>query len=328
MLKAEILAKLKNTKMLDDVELTEFVPTGSYALNKIISGRYNGGIPRGAITQIRGESSTGKTLFVTSIFREAQKLGYICKLLDAENAFNKEFAVKVGLDPSNLLYSCPEYLEEAFDDVENTVAAIRESDKKTPIVIAIDSLPVLPIKKEMDKENYESTEMEGAQRAKIIGSCLRKLNPLLRANDVTLVVINQIRSKVGVIYGSPETNAAGGKSLEFYLAVDLKTVSNKTSDVIKDENDTPTGIRGRVDCKKNKCSIPFQNCHFMVVFDSGLDPYEGLIDLMAADKTIIKAPNGRCQIGETKFTSKEFINLINDKNNRDFDIIRQKLNIN
>ena len=320
MVTKELLAKLKNTSILSDEENTlGYVSTGCFALNHVIAGRYDGGIPIGGITQIRGDASTGKTLFITSILSQAQKKGYYCKLLDAENAFNKEFAKKVGIDPENLLYSTPDCLETAFLDAEETIKAIRESDKDTPIVIAIDSLAVLPSKKELDAETYEKSPIDGAQRAIVIGGCLRKINTLLRKHKVALIVINQIRQKVGVMYGNPETNAAGGRSLEYYLHVDLKTTrKEKLMD-----GDKPLGIRGEIDCKKNKCSIPYRSCEFELLFDQGLNAYYGLVDMLAADKVITKSPNGRCQIGETKFTKSEFMNLLYDVSNKDFETIRK-----
>jgi recombination protein RecA len=253
MLNQEILEKLKNPQTLEKADTTlGFISTGCLALNKIISGNYTDGIPIGAITQLRGDSSTGKTLFLTSILIEAQKQGYFTKLLDAENAYNEEFARMLGLDPKQLLYSSPECLEEAFADIEATIESIREHDKDTPIVIGIDSLAVLGTRKELGIENFEHTPADGAQRAMITGMCFRRINPILRKNKVALVVINQIRSKIGIIYGNPETNAAGGRSLEYYLGVDLKTFRREK---LKDDKDSPRGIRGEIECTKNKYSI-------------------------------------------------------------------------
>lgn len=326
-MKEELLKKLKGIKYLDETEEIEFFSSGSYALNKIITGKYHDGIALGCCYQIRGESSTGKTLFITTILREAQKKGFYTVLVDAENAFSKEFSKLLGLDPSKLLYTTPATLEECFDEIEKIIKSIREGDAETPIVIGVDSLAVLPTKKEIEKENFDSHEMEGAQRAKTMGSCLRKINPLLKKYKVSLIVINQLRNKVGIIYGSNETNAAGGKSLEYYLAVDLKTISNKTSDVLRNENKEPIGIVGRVDCKKNRISVPFKSCDFKVDFNKGLDPYYGLLDFLVQDGYITKSANGRCQIGEYKFTSGEFLTVLFDKNIQEMAIIRQLLKI-
>jgi recombination protein RecA len=323
MLNKEILEKLKNPRTLEKTDTTfGFVSTGCLALNKIISGNYHDGIPIGAITQLRGDSSTGKTLFLTSILIEAQKCGYFTKLLDAENAYNELFAKMLGLDPKSLLYSNPESLEEAFADIESTIESIREHDSDTPIVIGIDSLAVLGTRKELATENFEHSPADGAIRAQVTGMCFRRINPVLRKHKVALVVINQIRSKIGVMYGSPDTNAAGGKSLEYYLGVDLKTFRREK---LKDDNDNPKGIRGEVECTKNKYSIPYKKCEFELVFNTGLSRYHGLLEDLCTEGLISKSSNGRCQLGETKFTAKDFINLIYDKNNKDFDIIRLRI---
>ena len=153
--------------------------------------------------------------------------------------------------------------------------------------------------------------MQGAIRAKSTGACLRKINPLMRKHKVALVIINQIRNKVGVMYGSPDTMAAGGKSLEYYLGVNLKCISNKTSDLIKDDNKKVIGIQGKLRNTKNKCSIPFKECEFELMFDEGLNSYTGLLKLMEEDGHVER--NGAwytiVATGK-KFQSKEFVELM------------------
>jgi recombination protein RecA len=325
--KQRLIKKLSELKKLDEVEATEFVPTGSYALNKVISGNYFDGIPIGGPTQLKGGNSTGKTLFAISILKEAQKLGYHCKMIDTENALNKEFAKKLGLDPNKIYYSAPETLEDTFDDIVMTINSIRAEDKTTPIVITLDSLAVLPCKKELERLEFENDPMDGAIRAKITGAGLKIVNTMLKRDRVALIIVNQIRSKVGVVYGNPDIIAAGGRSLEYYLHVDLETVSNKTSDILRDDNKAPIGIKGEIRCKKNKCSIPFRECGFEVLFDTGLNPYYGLLDFLVADGIVQKTSPGRYSIGETKFFEKDFISLLTDKNNQDTAIIRKLLKI-
>jgi recombination protein RecA len=284
-----------------------FVGTGSYALNKIVSGRYDAAIPIGGITQFRGESSTAKTAFVLSTLREAQQQGYWCIYLDAENALSPGFAKIFGINlSSNFVYVAPNHMEEAFDSFKKIITLIRETDKETPIVAAIDSLAVLQTKKEYEQEDFEHTPVDGAYRAKVMGFCLRKANGLLRKNNVALIVVNQIRHKIGVMFGNPETNAAGGKSLDYYLAIDLKVTSNKTGDIIKDDNKKPVGIKGRVDNKKNKVSVPFRSCDFELMFDKGLDPMCGIIPFLVEDGLVIDNGNGRYQLGDVKFTKTQF----------------------
>jgi recombination protein RecA len=146
-------------------------------------------------------------------------------------------------------------------------------------VIFYDSLAVSPSKAEMDSEGYEGNNMQGATRAKQIGAALRKLNPTLRPNNVALVLVNQIRTKVGVMYGDPRTSAAGGNALEYYLGVNLET--SKT-DLVGDK-DSPTGIRGKVVNKKNKLIEPFKTCEYELMFNEGLNPYYGLLPHLERD---------------------------------------------
>lgn len=283
----EVLKRLKNAGLLSEQSPNMgFVSTGSYALNKIISGDYTKGIPIGMITQFHGEASTAKTVFATHILKEAQEKGYYTMLVDSENAYNPEFAKHLGIDPEKLIYSTPETLEECFQVIEDTIITIRETDTDTPIVVAYDSIAVSPSKAEYEAENYEGNNMQGAIRAKSTGACLRKINPLMRKYKVALVIINQIRNKVGVMFGSPDTMAAGGKSLEYYLGVNLKCISNKTSDLIKDDNKKVLGIQGRVRNTKNKCSVPFRECEFELIYNEGLNPFFGLLNQLLGDGVV------------------------------------------
>ena len=302
----DVIKRLKNAGLLSDQDHDlGFVSTGSYALNKVISGDYMKGIPIGQISQFHGESSTAKTVFATHILKEAQSKGYYSMLLDSENAYNPTFARTLGLDPERLIYSTPETLEDSFQVMEETILAIREEDKETPIVIAYDSIAVSPSKVEYEAESYDGNNMQGAIRAKATGACLRKINPLMRKHKVALIVINQIRNKIGVMYGSPETMAAGGKSLDYYLGVNLKCISNKTADLIRDEHKQVIGITGTVRNTKNKVSIPFRECEFELMYDKGLSPFAGLLKQFVLDN-IIEQNGAWYSCGGVKFQRKEF----------------------
>ena len=279
----DVLAKLKNASMLSEQELTpDLISTGSYALNKIISGKYNGGVPIGMITQFIGQASTAKTVFGTHILREAQRKGFYSIIIDSENAYSPKFAVTLGIDPEKLIYAAPPTVEDCFDTIQKTIEAIREEDADTPIVVFYDSLAVSPSKAEMDAEGYEGNNMQGAVRAKTIGAALRKINPILRPKNVALILVNQIRTKVGVMYGDPRTSAAGGNALDYYLGVNLETAKTDTIG----EKDSPTGIRGKVRNKKNKIIEPFKSCEFELIFNEGLNPYFGLLPLLERDGVV------------------------------------------
>jgi len=302
---SEVLQRLQKAGLLSDQELDlGNVPTGSYALNKIISGSYHEGIPIGMISQFHGESSTAKTVFATHILREAQLKGYYTLLVDSENAYNSEFASTLGVDPEKLIYANPETLEDCFDTMESTIKSIREVDEDTPIVIAYDSIAVSPSKAEYDAESYEGNNMQGAVRAKSTGACLRKINPLMRKYKVALLVINQIRNKVGVMFGSPDTAAAGGKALDYYLGVNVKTLSAKSEQILNDRKQV-VGIRGRCKNTKNKVSIPFRECEFELVFNKGLNPHYGLLNQLVSEGTVDQS-GAWYSYKDTKFQTKTF----------------------
>jgi len=316
----------------NEPESLGFVSTGSYALNYIISGDYVKGVPIGGITQIIGDSSTAKTIFLTHILAEAQKAGYITKLIDAENAYNAKFARSMGVDPTKLYYSRIEILEDIFEDAERTIELIRKNDPNTPIILGIDSIAVPPIRKEIEdkdgeKIGYAQSEITGALRAKVMGSCLRKINRILYKSKVALVVINQYRSKVGVMFGNPDTPAAGGRALEFYCMVNLKTISNKTTDVIRyEKGGKPQGITGKVRCTKNKVSIPFQECKFELLFDKGLTSTYGLLEKLIEDGSVIQVPKSTWySYGETKFRKAEFPSLLKEGGG-EFEELKKYLN--
>ena len=323
----DVLKRLKSAGLLSNTELDlGDVPTGSYALNRVISGHYNKGIPIGMITQFKGNASSGKTVFATHILREAQKKGYYAILVDSENAYNSAFAKSLGVNPEKLIYCAPESLEACFEVMTSLITEIREKDKDTPIVIAYDSIAVSPTRDELKGEDFEMHNMMGAARAKTTGACLRKINMRLRIQKVALVVINQIREKVGVMYGNPETNAGGGRSLEYYLGVDLKCSVNK-SDLLKDDDGKLEGIKGKVKNTKNKCTIPFQECEFKLFFDEGLDPHYGLTKLLETDGLVTRS-GAWYSCGDAKFQAKTLMDKVtNAEKGSPFYEIKERLGL-
>ena len=272
----EICKKLDGAALLsEEDQIHGFVDSGSFPLNKILSGKYSGGYPIGAITEIYGESSTAKTVFLTHAFVGAQKKGYYTVMIDNEHAYSPNFAKTLGVDPEKLIYLMPEAMEDCFEAIEKAIIAIREHDKDTPIVIGYDSIGVSPTRKEMDDTFGKNSEMGGALRAKVAGQCLRRINPLLRKHKAALIIVNQVRSKVGVMFGDPRTKAGGGKALLYYCGVSLETCSAK-SDVLYDDHKNPLGIKGTVKCVKNKVTVPYQNCEFELLYNKGLTPDYGM----------------------------------------------------
>ena len=285
----ELLKALKSADLLSDQRgHLGYVSTGSYAFNRALSGKYNGGASIGGFLEIWGESSTGKTIFLSHIFREAQKQGYYTGIADNEFSYDIDYARTMGVDPDQLLYFPGETIPECFRWMETVIKEIREKDPDTPIVLGVDSMAGQSDVEASRESVSEQTNMDGATRAKEVGALLRRFNPLLYKNKVLVVLINQVRSKVGVLHGDPTTKSGGGKSLEFYCAASMKVLSNKSTDVLRDENKQPYGIQGKLRNTKNKTSIPFQEAAFSLTFQNGLDPYEGLAVWLARDGIIEK----------------------------------------
>lgn len=293
------------TLLSEESQAYGFVDSGSYSLNKIISGKFNGGYPIGAITEIYGESSTAKTVFLTHAFVGAQKQGYHTVMIDNEQAYSPSFAAVLGVDPKKLIYMAPDTLEDCFDAIEKSILAIREKDKDTPILIGYDSIGVSPSRKEMQGDIAGDPNMGGALRAKVAGICLRRINPLLRKYKAGLIIINQIRSKVGVMFGDPRTKAGGGKSLLYYCGTSLEAMSSK-SNILYDEFKNPTGITGKVKCVKNKITIPYQECEFELLYDKGLTRDEGLVYTMLKSGNVTQPSKGWYSLdGVTKSRAKD-----------------------
>ena len=291
-----------------------YVDSGSCALNKVISGDYNGGYPIGSITEIYGESSSAKTVFLTHAFIGAQREGFYTVMVDNEHAYSPSFAETLGLDATKLIYAEPECLEDCFEFIEKSIIAIRKKDKDTPILIGYDSIGTSPTRKEMSDDFGKNSEMGGALRAKVAGQCLRRINPLLRKYKAGLIIINQVRSKVGVMFGDPRTRAGGGKALLYYCGTSLETASSK-SDQMFDERKNPLGITGTIKAVKNKITKPFQNCEFKLLYDKGLVPEYGLTESYYKDGLASKPTQGWYSIddGKTKHRKMDLDKSIMEK---------------
>lgn len=311
----DICKRLDGANLLsEEGQVFGYVDSGSYALNKIISGKYDGGFPIGGITEIYGESSTAKTVFLTHAFVGAQKKGYYTVMVDNEHAYSPSFASILGVDSEKLIYTTPETMEGCFEAIENSILAIREHDKDTPIVIGYDSIGVSPTRKEMDGELGANGEISGALRAKVAGQCLRRINPLLRKHKAALIIINQVRSKVGLVFGDPRTKAGGGKALLYYCAVSLETASAKAG-IMFDELKNPTGIKGTVKCVKNKVTVPYQDCEFKLEYNKGLSQDYGLTTSAYRNGVVTSPAKGWYSLdnGETKSRAADLTKILASK---------------
>ena len=254
------------------LEKQEAISTGSLGLDIALG---IGGIPKGRIVEIYGPESSGKTTLALHAAAEVQKKGGTVVFIDAEHALDVNYARKLGVDTSKLLVSQPDCGEQAMEICE---ALIQSGSVE---LVVVDSVAALVPRAEIDGE---MTDMQPGMQARLMSKAMRKLTALTAKANCTIIFINQIRMKIGVMFGSPETTA-GGNALKFYSSVrmDIRRIGS-----IKDNTDV-TGNRVRVKVVKNKVAAPFGEAEFDVIFNEGISQVGEIIDLGVEHGIIDKA---------------------------------------
>jgi recombination protein RecA len=270
------------------------ISTGSITLDHALG---IGGVPRGRIVEIFGPESSGKTTLATQIVAEAQKLGGQCAYIDAEHAFDPTYASSLGVDTDNLLMSQPDTGEQALEICDMLVRSGALD------VVVIDSVAALVPKAEIEGEMGQSHV--GVQ-ARLMSQALRKLTGTISRTKTVVIFINQIREKIGVMFGSPETTT-GGRALKFYASVrmDIRRIG-----AIKEGADV-TGNRTRVKIVKNKVAPPFREAEFDIIYGEGVSALSELIDLALANDLVQKSGSwfsyGETRIGQGRDSVKEWL---------------------
>jgi len=271
------------------------ISTGSLGLD-IASGI--GGVPQGRQIEIFGKESSGKTTLGLHIVREAQVIGMRCAFLDMEQALDMKYAKDIGVNVDELLVSQPEYGEMAFDIAEQLILS------KEIGVIVVDSVTALVTKKEIEGSINDNNI---APQARLMSKALRKLNPICKANNVIILYINQVRTKIGLMFGDP-TITTGGDALKFYSSMRLQTFGKKEKVTKGEEIER---INCRVYVAKNKVAPPYKEAIFDILFGYGIDEAAEIFEYGIKNGIVQKSKSifsvNKKQIGITKDESIEFL---------------------
>jgi len=270
------------------------IPTGSLSLDVALGV---GGLPRGRIIEIYGPESSGKTTLALHVIAEVQKRGGIAAIVDAEHALDAGYAKKLGVDTDNLLISQPDYGEQALEIAEHLVRSGAVE------IVVVDSVAALVPRAEIEGEMGDS---HMGLQARLMSQALRKLTSAIGRSNCTVIFTNQLREKIGVMFGNPEVTT-GGRALKFYASVRLDI---RRIETIKQGNEM-IGNRTRVRVVKNKVAPPFKEAEFDIVYGVGISRHGDILDLGAASDIITKSGSwysyGDLRLGQGRENAKDFL---------------------
>ena len=305
-------------------DIKEFISTGSSTLDLAISNRPDGGIAVGRITEINGLESSGKSLLASHILAETQKQGGIAVYIDTETSVSVDFLGAIGVDVSKLLYLHFETVEDIFDTIETIVTKIRESSKDKLVTILVDSLAAASTKVEMDAD----FDKDGwaTSKAIVLSKAMRKITQMIARQKVCLIFTNQLRQKMGVMFGDPWTTS-GGKALPFHASTRIRL---KNMGQIKDTKKNTIGIKIRAQVIKNRLGPPLRSADFQLYFDKGIDDFGSWLEVLK-QHNLVKQGGAWYTLTDQdgkdhKFQSKDFESLMADEDTQKYvyDLICEK----
>jgi len=291
-------------------DIKDFVSTGSTLLNLAISNKPNGGIAVGRITEINGLESSGKSLIGAHILAETQRKEGVAVYMDTETSVSREFLEAIGIDVSNMLYLHLETIEDIFEAIEKIVVKIRESDKDRLVTILVDSLAAATTKVELEAD----FEKDGwaTSKAIIISKAMRKITQMIGRQKIALVFTNQLRQKLGVMFGDPWTTS-GGKALPFHASTRIRL---KNVGQIKDKKTNTIGMKMRAQVIKNRLGPPMRHADFNLYFESGIDDDGSWLQVLKDHKLLKQGgawyTMNDHQGNEIKFQSKDWSEQLKD----------------
>ena len=296
-------------------DIKDFVSTGSTMLDLAISNKPNGGIAVGRITEINGLESSGKSLLGAHILAETQRKGGVAVYIDTETSVSTEFLGAIGIDVESMLYLHLETVEDIFSAIEEIVAKVRESDKDRLVTILVDSLAAATTKVELeaefDKDGWATS------KAIILSKAMRKITQMIGRQKIVLVFTNQLRQKLGVMFGDPWTTS-GGKALPFHASTRIRL---KNLGQIKDKKNNNIGMKMRAQVIKNRLGPPMRHADFELYFETGIDDDGSWLKVMKEHKLVKQGGAWYTMLNhkskELKFQSKDWSEQLEDKDLRE-----------
>ncbi len=297
-------------------DVKEFVSTGSTMLDLAISNRPNGGIAVGRITELNGLESSGKSLIGAHLLAETQKKGGVAVYIDTETAVSEDFLGVIGVDINKMLYLHLETVEDIFEAIEEIVTKVRESDKDRLVTILVDSLAAATTKVELnadyDKDGWATS------KAIVISKAMRKITQMIGRQRIALVFTNQLRQKLGVMFGDPWTTS-GGKALPFHSSTRIRL---KNKGQIKDSKKNVIGMTILAQVIKNRLGPPLRKAEFPLFYESGIDDEGSWLQVLKEHNLAkvggawytMKDHNGE----EIKFQSKDWAERLEDEEFKDY----------